>query len=1235
MKTMLRRIYAMLAVAALVLLAAVPVKAEVLLYETFNYEQGSKLNGGATSTSDNTNTADATTGWRIHSGGNGGEILVGAPLSFAGYIASGIGGSALLYNNGQDINKQFASQASGSTVYCAFMFQAQTSNFEGYFLNLLKENGLTSFTARTFVNAAGTGIGVSNGTAPSTYATITAGTTYLAVIKHSVNSTAASAKTDLFVFSTLPSSEPVTPDATYTGDGQAPINSIALRQYNANEKVAVGGIRVATTWADAIGGAVVDTDAPVFAEGYPQTDELLATSVKVLGKVNETATMYYAFYTSAQAGITAAIVKAGTGAAKNGNVAMSANTEATASVTGLTANTPYYAYVVAEDASGNITDVKPLTFSTPDAASPYIILGADAVSFETAMKSSQVKRLPYEAGNLTGDLNIAVAGKSAALFSAPATRTVNGKDTINITYSPLAAGKDTALLVLSNAALAKNDTVRLYGVAQKPVIALGTAGDTVQSFSVAVGGTANRYTVVKGTNLIGDVKAAWISNANNAFRLSKATLPKDSVLKSTGERDTVFFNPPAKGTYTARLKFYSEDADTLYVRFVGVCGVSAGDIIITQVYGAGGNSGAVYNADYVELFNPSTSDISLDGWSLQYSAATSTSNMNVFGFPANTVIKGRHFFLIRASDPGNNGVAIPSTPDFTCTANLAAASGKVALVSSRSAVAITTANYHSISGVVDLVAFGANASMAPSGISKTGTDLSTTTAAKRILEDGGNFKWHLNSVDGDFETLAVNGDPTVRNSAESIPVGGAPYFAVSPSAVNMSMLVGYSNTSIVQVTGRNLSASATVSIKGGAGSKFTVDKTTLPQNADGDTLRITFAPTAVGTVVDTLLLVAGTTTRVVPLTGVGVVPSKTIYDVRYTTNPDGKSPYKDSIVTVTGVVTGVTGLGYFIQQGAGAFTGVYAYENKPSVFEVGDSVVVTGKVNEYAKAGHTKTLTELENLTLSVKVGTGTIPAAAQLQSIRNMVSEYESVLVKFAEDVTVTRERVTGGTSFLVGNDSTPMDTMQVYNYMYNYAAALDSRLHIGGVGYLYNDLYCLIPRSADDIQMVTGEVKMSNVTVNGRSSNAGLSNDSVFVVPMASGTALTSFVVTFSLSGGTPDFQSGSSWDFNQGPLTVNVDLNGVSHKFVIKVQVGATGVGKELAEKVKVYPNPVSSGFSIQAPYAVIKVELVSSTGALEMEEFTQDYVNVEGLSAGTHFVRITFDNGKQVVKQITKK
>src|SRR5262245_28757160 len=51
------------------------------------------------------------------------------------------------------------------------------------------------------------------------------------------------------------------------------------------------------------------------------------------------------------------------------------------------------------------------------------------------------------------------------------------------------------------------------------------------------------------------------------------------------------------------------------------------DLVISQVYGGGGNSGAPFNADFVELFNRGSASRSLDGLSVQYASATGTGNL--------------------------------------------------------------------------------------------------------------------------------------------------------------------------------------------------------------------------------------------------------------------------------------------------------------------------------------------------------------------------------------------------------------------------------------------------------------------------------------------------------------------------------------------------------------------------------------------------------------------------------
>ncbi|PJI52978.1 nuclease, partial [Methylobacterium radiotolerans] len=45
-------------------------------------------------------------------------------------------------------------------------------------------------------------------------------------------------------------------------------------------------------------------------------------------------------------------------------------------------------------------------------------------------------------------------------------------------------------------------------------------------------------------------------------------------------------------------------------------------LVISQAYGGGGNNGAFYKNDFIEIFNPTSQGISLSGYYLQYASAT-------------------------------------------------------------------------------------------------------------------------------------------------------------------------------------------------------------------------------------------------------------------------------------------------------------------------------------------------------------------------------------------------------------------------------------------------------------------------------------------------------------------------------------------------------------------------------------------------------------------------------------
>jgi len=81
-------------------------------------------------------------------------------------------------------------------------------------------------------------------------------------------------------------------------------------------------------------------------------------------------------------------------------------------------------------------------------------------------------------------------------------------------------------------------------------------------------------------------------------------------------------------------------------------------IVISQIYGSGGNASATYNQDFVELFNKTTSStIDISNWSIQYASAAGTS-WTVGAIPAATTLAPGKYYLIAVNATGGKGSRI-------------------------------------------------------------------------------------------------------------------------------------------------------------------------------------------------------------------------------------------------------------------------------------------------------------------------------------------------------------------------------------------------------------------------------------------------------------------------------------------------------------------------------------------------------------------------------------------------
>ncbi len=148
-------------------------------------------------------------------------------------------------------------------------------------------------------------------------------------------------------------------------------------------------------------------------------------------------------------------------------------------------------------------------------------------------------------------------------------------------------------------------------------------------------------------------------------------------------------------------------------------------VLVDEVYGGGGNSGAAYNQDFIELVNTGTTPADLTGWAVQYASATGTS-WQVTALTG-TIPPGGSYLVGEAF--GSNTALPGFTADVTGTIAMSGSTGKVALTSTTTKLTCGT-GCATLPEVADLVGWGPTASSyagtAPAAATTNATSVSRT-----------------------------------------------------------------------------------------------------------------------------------------------------------------------------------------------------------------------------------------------------------------------------------------------------------------------------------------------------------------------------------------------------------------------------------------------------------------------------------------------------------------------------
>lgn len=455
----------------------------------------------------------------------------------------------------------------------------------------------------------------------------------------------------------------------------------------------------------------------------------------------------------------------------------------------------------------------------------------------------------------------------------------------------------------------------------------------------------------------------------------------------------------------------------------------ADHLVISQVYGGGGNSGAPYNKDFIELYNPTDAPISLSGYSLLYYAANGNAGGSAFALSGTIAPKG--YFLV-SQGGGSNGADLP-TPDAVGSFNMAAANGTAALLKD---------------GVeFDVVGFGTATKREGSA---TPALSNTTAAIRKGVGDGRGIDTNNNA--SDFEVKA----PDPRNSA----YGSAPVQCATPIASPASGTVSvgatvtlststseasiyYTTDGTDPVAGASTLYTAPFALPGSAGDTVTVKAIAVKSGlTDSSVASFTYQiydSSKVLTIKEALALPAGSSSNKTPATVQGqIVYFATSYSnpVLQELNPDGK------------------------------VYSLYVYGAAPEGAKVGDIVQLTGTY--WVRYG----APQLDGLTDSKIVGSDT-PMAAQEVTIKQLLDSADSnyglkILGRFVKIKDVTLGAASG--SYRSVKDPSTTASINIYN-----PTPLPTGVEEGDVV----DLYAMVGCYNSTVQLYTGTAEANGFNV------------------------------------------------------------------------------------------------------------------------------------------------------------
>jgi len=215
------------------------------------------------------------------------------------------------------------------------------------------------------------------------------------------------------------------------------------------------------------------------------------------------------------------------------------------------------------------------------------------------------------------------------------------------------------------------------------------------------------------------------------------------------------------------------------------------------------------------------------------------------------------------------------------------------------------------------------------------------------------------------------------------------------------------------------------------------------------------SPDFVGILIDSVSISLNTPNSPPPSTN----DTLSVYDIQFTTDPNGVSNYISQQVVTGGIVTAVSSnSSFFISSGSGPWSGIYVYTTNNYNINVGDSVIINATVDEY------NTLTELVSVTNLQVVSSGNNYAVYNCSTGAANSEEFEGCMVQVTN---ATCNNDNAGFGEWIINDGT--GDLAVDDLLFSFTPTMSFSYNVRGPMTYSWGAYKILPRDSSDINQGT----------------------------------------------------------------------------------------------------------------------------------------------------------------------